>query len=198
MFRTIARIAFRNFLMRFKSTLVLIIGMSIPAMLLVGGLSLNDTVKNWIVKSLKNNFGPADISVENPRNNIFVRLALDQQIVDLLKERKDVLAILPVSESLVRVKYNGRTIDCLAMGVRSEDLSNFVGKEIQIPSQGVIISRDLADALNIKENDLVSINMTGQAGEFKVVQIGEEGFLNFKGDHLQFPGVIFMNADELT
>jgi len=197
-FRTIARIAFRNFLMRFKSTLVLIIGMSIPAMLLVGGLSLNDTVKNWIVKSLKNNFGPADISVENPRNNIFVRLALDQQIVDLLKERKDVLAILPVSESLVRVKYNGRTIDCLAMGVRSEDLSNFVGKEIQIPSQGVIISRDLADALNIKENDLVSINMTGQAGEFKVVQIGEEGFLNFKGDHLQFPGVIFMNADELT
>ncbi|WP_448535568.1 FtsX-like permease family protein [Pseudothermotoga sp.] len=198
MFKAIVKIAMRNFLMRFKSTFVLIVGMSIPAMLLVGGLSLNDTVANWINRSLKENFGPADVYVENPRNNIFVRLTLDQQTVDAIKARRDVLAILPVSESLVRLKHNEKTIDCLAMGVRSEDLSNFVGKEINIPPQSVIVSKDLAEALNIKQNDIVSINMTGQASEFKVVLIGEEGFLNFRGDHLQLPGVIFMNLDELT
>lgn len=198
MFKAIVKIAFRNFLMRFKSTFVLIVGMSIPAMLLVGGLSLNDTVANWINRSLKENFGPADVYVENPRNNIFVRLTLDQQTVDAIKAGQDVLAILPVSESLVRLKHNEKTIDCLAMGVRPEDLSDFVGREINIPPWSVIVSRDLAEALNIKQNDIVSINMTGQASEFKVVQIGEEGFLNFKGDHLQLPGVIFMNVDELT
>jgi len=198
MFKTIVTIALRNFLMRFRSTFVLIVGMSIPAMLLVGGLSLNDTVANWINRSLKENFGPADVYVENPRNNIFVRMALDPDVVDSIKERRDVLAILPVSESLVRVKHNEKTIDCLAIGVSSEDLGNFVGKEINIPPQSVIVSKDLAEALNIEQNDTVSINMTGQAREFKVVLIGEEGFLNFRGDHLQLPGVIFMNLNELT
>jgi len=196
-FRTILKISFRNFLMHFRSVFALIIGLSVPSMLLVGGLSLNDTISNWIRGSFEKNFGVVDAYVENQRSNIFLRLPVGQQVLSSLRERQEILSVLPVFETMVRLEYNDRMINCLAIGVIAEDLSNFVGSELHLPEKGVIVSKDLAQFLKIKEGEKVFINTAKETLELLVSQIGESGFLNFRGDHLQYSGTIFVNVSDL-
>lgn len=183
--------------MHFRSIFALIIGLSVPSMLLVGGLSLNDTISNWLKRSLDKNFGVADAYVENPRSNIFFRLPVDQQAVSSLREREEIFSVLPVFETMVRLEYDGRMIDCLAVGVIAQDLSEFVGSGLHLPEKGVIISKDLAQVLKIKESEKVVINTAKETVELLVSQIGEDGFLNFRGDHLQYSGAIFVNLSDL-
>lgn len=197
MLGTILKISWRNFLMHLRSVLALIVGLSVPSMLLVGGLSLNDTIANWIKRSLDENFGVADAYIENPRGNIFFRSPLDQQIVESIRNRQGVLAVLPVHETVVRVEHAGKMVDCLAISVLPKDLAEFVASDIDLPENTVIVSKDLAQLLNIKEKDKIFVNTPSDLLELEVVRVGESGFLNFRGDHLQYNGTIFVNLKDL-
>lgn len=189
-------IAFRNFVTRFKSVFVLILGVGVPSMLLVGGLALNDSIGRWIERSLSQNFGTADAYVENNRNNPFFKVPLNPQTTGSVKSYEKVLNVLPVSETLGRIKFGGETLDCLVVGLSPEDLRNFVAHEVRLPSKGAIVSKDLAELLNINEDATIAINMGRGNVEFKVTQIGKEGFLNFRGEVLQYPGAVFINKSD--
>ncbi|MEJ5230354.1 MAG: FtsX-like permease family protein [Pseudothermotoga sp.] len=197
MFRTILKISLRNFLMHLKAIFALIVGLSVPSMLLVGGLSLNDTVGSWIKRSFEKNFGKADAYAENPKSNVFFRVPLDQQVTASIKDFQGVLGVLPVFETMVRVEYSGKMVDCLAVGVMPKDLADFVASEIDLPERGAIVSKDLAQSLKVKESEKISVNTPKGTVELTVVKIGEEGFLNFRGDHLQYSGTIFVNLKDL-
>lgn len=189
-------IAFRSFVKRFKSVFVLILGLGVPSMLLVGGLALNDSISRWIGRSLPRNFGTADAYIENNKSNPFFKIPLNPRITETVKSCEKVLNVLPVSETLGRIKFGGKTLDCLVVSVSPEDLGNFVADDVRLPPKGAIVSKDLAELLNIDEDATITINMGGGNVEFKVTQIGEEGFLNFRGEVLQYPGVVFINKSD--
>ncbi|MEN3008038.1 FtsX-like permease family protein [Pseudothermotoga sp.] len=195
MLKTLLKIAFRNFSMRFKTTLVLILGICVPSMLLVGGLSLNDSISRFMEKSFSTNFGAADAYVENRRNNIFFKLPFDQEILDELKNEEEISAILPVGETLGRIEFNGRLKDCLVIMVDPKSLSEFVGKFVDL-SKGILVSKDLAQVMNISEGQLIDLNVGSGGKQLRVHQIGKEGFLNFRGENLHYAGTIFVDKDQ--
>ncbi|MGB9922600.1 MAG: FtsX-like permease family protein [Pseudothermotoga sp.] len=198
MTESILKIAFRNFRMHIKTALVLIVGIGVPAMLIVGGLSINDTIANWITSSFSKNFGSADAFVENRRNNIFMKMVLDEQTVSSLKDFPAVEKILPVSETLGRIEFNGKTLDCLIIALRHEDLQSFLGKRIDLSEGRVIVSKTIADFLNLSKNDEITVNIGAGEERFVVGGIGEEGFLNFRGENLHYAGTVFVHLDDLS
>lgn len=195
---SIFKIAFRNFRMHIKTALVLIVGIGVPAMLIVGGLSINDTIANWITSSFSKNFDPADAFVENRRNNIFMKMALDEQVVSSLKDFPAVEKILPVSETLGRIEFDGKTLDCLIIALRPEDLQSFLGKRVDLSERRVIVSKTIADFLSLSRNSKITVNIGAGEEQFVVGQIGEEGFLNFRGENLHYAGTIFVHVDDLS
>ena len=52
----IFKIAVRNFLKNWKISILVILGTMIATMLIVGALSLNDSVDNWFNEKIENNF----------------------------------------------------------------------------------------------------------------------------------------------
>lgn len=194
--KVVFKIAFRNFLMRFKSVFVLIFGIGVPSMLLVGGLSLNDSIGRWTKRSLAENFGCADAYVENRRNNIFFKIPLDQQIVDILRKHQKILSVLPVSESIAQIEYGGKILDCLVIATSPEELSYFVEEKIELVSNNILLSKELAQIMDIRENDFVALDMGRGQKQFKVVKISTDGFLNFRGENLQYAGTVFINRDD--
>ncbi|HOK84578.1 MAG TPA: FtsX-like permease family protein, partial [Pseudothermotoga sp.] len=198
MTESILKIAFRNFRMHIKTALVLIVGIGVPAMLIVGGLSINDTIANWITSSFSKNFDPADAFVENRRNNIFMKMVLDEQTVSSLKDFPAVEKILPVSETLGRIEFDGKTLDCLIIALRPEDLQSFLGKRVDLSERRVIVSKTIADFLSLSRNSKITVNIGAGEEQFVVGQIGEEGFLNFRGENLHYAGAIFVHVDDLS
>lgn len=196
MLGTLLKIAFRNFSTHFKSALVLMLGIGVPSMLIVGGLSLNDSISRLIEKSFSTNFGVADAYVENRRTNIFFKLPLDRTILDQLKNRREVSTVLPVGETLGRIEFDGQLKDCLVLVVDPEELANFVGKPTVL-FEGAIISKDLAQSMNISEGRTIVLNVASEELKLEVVQIGQDGFLNFRGENLHYAGTVFVNKDRL-
>lgn len=196
MMKSILKIAFRNFKMHFKTALVLIVGIGVPAMLIVGGLSINDTIKNWIVSSFSKNFGSADAYVESRRNNIFMKINLDEQTLVALKDFPDVIKILPVSEALGRVESKDRMIDCLILGLNPNDLEDFIEKRITLSKGEIIVSKMIADFLNLSKGEKVTVNIGAGEKQFEVKEVGEEGFLNFRGENLHYSGTVFIHIDD--
>lgn len=196
MFGTLLKIAFRNFSTHFKSVLVLMLGIGVPSMLIVGGLSLNDSISRLIEKSFSTNFGVADAYVENRQNNIFFKLPLDRTVLNELKNRKEISAILPVGETFGRIEFNGQLKDCLVLVVDPEELAKFVGKPIAL-SEGAIVSKDLAQSMNISEARSITLNVASEELKLEVAQIGQDGFLNFRGENLHYAGTVFVNKDRL-
>ncbi|WP_041075713.1 FtsX-like permease family protein [Thermotoga caldifontis] len=198
MTESIFKIAFRNFRMHIKTALVLIVGIGVPAMLIVGGLSINDTIANWITSSFSKNFDPADAFVENRRNNIFMKMALDEQVVSSLKDFPAVEKILPVSETLGRIEFGEKALDCLIIALRPEDLQSFLGERIELSERRVIVSKTIADFLNLSRNSEIILNIGAGEERFVVGGIGEEGFLNFRGENLHYAGTVFVHLDDLS
>ncbi|MDI3516573.1 MAG: putative transport system permease protein [Thermotogota bacterium] len=165
-------------------------------MLLVGGLALNDSISKWIEGSLSQNFGTADAYVENRRNNPFFKVAIDTQTVEAIRSFEGVLSVLPVSETMGRIKADGEFFDCLIVGVSSYDLKEFAETDVTLPSKGALVSRDLAELLSVEVGDTVEVNMGRGSVSFTVTQIGEKGVLNFKGEALQYAGTVFVNIDD--
>lgn len=183
--------------MRFRSVFVLILGVGVPSMLLVGGLSMNDSISHYIEKSFTANFGVADIYVENSRNNIFFKIPLDQKIIDELKNKQEISSVLPVAEILGRIGYNSKFQDCLVVGVEPQELERFVRTPVNLSKGSVIISKDLAKSLNIFEGDKITLNFARGEIQLTVAQIGQKGFLNFRGENLHYTGTVFVDKNDL-
>ncbi len=196
MMKTIIKIAFRNFKMHMKTAFVLILGVGVPSMLIVGGLSINDTIKNWITSSFSESFDPADAYVESRRSNIFLKVSLENRILDALREQPSILKILLVSESLGRVELDGKIVDCLVVGVNPSELEEFVGRKVQFAPGEAIISKTIANVLDIREGAILTINVGAGERQLTVKHIGNEGFLNFRGDSLHYNGTVFVHTDD--
>ncbi|MDK2886577.1 MAG: putative transport system permease protein [Thermosipho sp. (in: thermotogales)] len=186
----IFKIAFRNFFLNWKMSLLVILGTMIATMLVVGALSLNDSVNAWFAQKILRNFGNIDIVAKDKSDTFFFPKALDVENVDeyfsKLKEEgivKDYTFIELVS---ARIKKDERYLDIFAIGY-DEGLLNFSGQNVS----GIVISKDLADVLNLKKGDTISLITTSGLHEIKIDEIGVQEF-NFRGETGMTNGSIFM------
>ncbi|MFN3328945.1 MAG: ABC transporter permease, partial [Fervidobacterium pennivorans] len=84
---TILKISFRNFIKHWKVGLLAILGTMVATMLLVGGLSLNDSVSNYLRQKLTKNFGDVDLIIKDKADTIFLPKAVNKESIEtLLKE----------------------------------------------------------------------------------------------------------------
>lgn len=189
----IVKVALRNFLGNMKTSIIAIVGLSITLSLVVGALSLSDSIEAWKLKKLEENFGVADAYAE-PRMTSFVfnlqlSKKIDEEEIERLKDQ--VSKVLPVTEGNARINDS---LDVIAIGVEPEELSAFLGAEVSIPEGRVILGRSLAEKLGVKVGDTVWLDFVNKRGSFKVERIGESGFLNFKGEGVNSPGTVFLNV----
>ena len=186
----IFKIAFRNFFLNWKMSLLVILGTMIATMLVVGALSLNDSVDAWFAQKILKNFGHIDIVAKDKSDTFFFPKTLDVENVNKyfnkLKDEGIVKDFTFIELVSARIKKNGRYLDIFAIGY-DEGLLNFSGQNLS----GVIISKDLADVLNLKIGDTVSLITSNGTHEIKIDEIGVQEF-NFRGETGMTNGSIFM------
>ncbi|MBO8161197.1 MAG: FtsX-like permease family protein [Thermosipho sp. (in: Bacteria)] len=189
------KISFRNFLLNWKMSLLVILGTMIATMLVVGALSLNDSVDAWFAQKIVKNFGHIDIVAKDKKDTFFFPRALDiektSQYFDRLKREgvvKDYTYVALVSS---RIKKDDRFLDIFAIGY-DEGLLKFSGQKVS----GIVISKDLADVLNIKKGDSITLITTNGKKEIVIDEIGLQEF-NFRGETGMTNGSIFMPFEML-
>ncbi|HCF37519.1 MAG TPA: ABC transporter permease, partial [Thermosipho africanus] len=187
------KIAFRNFFSNFKLSLLVILGSMIATMLVVGALSLNDSVDSWFNSKLRNNFGNIDIVAKDKSDTFFFPKTLNvEQVEKYLNKYKNEGVVRDfVFTYLVssRIKHNGNFYDIFAIGY-DEKIKEFSKKDID----GIILSSDLAKTLNIKQGDTITIITPSGSKELKIDHIGLEEF-NFRGETGMTNGSIFIPKD---
>ncbi|MBB6062149.1 putative ABC transport system permease protein [Thermosipho japonicus] len=187
------KIAFRNFFSNFKLSLLVILGSMIATMLVVGALSLNDSVNSWFNSKLRNNFGNIDIVAKDKSDTFFFPKTLNVEQVEKYLNKyknegvvKDFVFTYLVSS---RIKHNGNFYDIFAIGY-DEKIKEFSKKDID----GIILSSDLAKTLNITQGDTITIITPSGSKELKIDHIGLEEF-NFRGETGMTNGSIFIPKD---
>ncbi|HOH54102.1 MAG TPA: hypothetical protein PLN23_07870, partial [Fervidobacterium sp.] len=71
------KIAFRNFSKHWKVGLLAILGTMVATMLLVGGLSLGDSVGIYLKDKVEKNFGSIDLIIKDKSDTIYFPKGLD-------------------------------------------------------------------------------------------------------------------------
>lgn len=190
------KFALRNFIKKWELTILLIIGAIIPSLLTVSSLSLNDSIQAYKYSQIEKNFGEADAYIANNKSSLFFSFPLSQMILDNLQENKNVNNILAVSENMGRIEKDNNFLEILIIAAKEEDLISFVGKDIGLKPGKVVISNSIAEKLSIGLNDNVTVHMAGGSKNLEVAYIGENGFLNYKGDLGQYPGTAFVCIED--
>ncbi|HBT51445.1 MAG TPA: hypothetical protein DEA49_04955 [Petrotoga sp.] len=190
------KFALRNFLKRWQVSILLVLGAIIPSLLTVSSLSLNDSIVSYRKTQVEVNFGQADAFIVNNRTSLFFSFPLSQMILDDIKSDPKIKNILPVSESLGRIEHNGRFLEVLVVAVKGEDLSNFVGQNIDISPGKVVVSKEIAKESGIDEGETIIIHMPGGSKNLEISHVGENGFLNYRGEMAQYPGSVFVNVSD--
>jgi len=188
----IVKVALRNFLGNMKTSIIAILGLSITLSLVVGALSLSDSIEIWKLKKLEENFGVADAYAEPKVTSFVFGFQMPKKIAEEEVERlkAQVSRVLAVAEGTARINDS---LDVIVIGVEPEELSAFLGVEVSIPEGKVILGRSLAEKLGVKVGDTVWLDFVSKRRFFKVERIGESGFLNFKGEGVNSPGTVFLN-----
>lgn len=186
----IFKIAFRNFFLNWKMSLLVILGTMIATMLVVGSLSLNDSVDAWFAQKILKNFGNIDIVAKDKSDTFFFPKTLDvnkvSEYFDKLKNEGVVKDYTFIDLVSARIKKDDRYLDIFAIGY-DEGLLKFSGQNVS----GIIISKDLADVLNLKSGDTFSLVTIKGSYEIKIDEIGFQEF-NFRGETGMTNGSIFM------
>lgn len=190
------KFAFRNFLKRWQVSILLLLGAIIPSLLTVSSLSLNDSIVSYRKTQVEVNFGQADAFVVNNRTSLFLSFPLSQMILDDLKSNPQVKNILPASESFGRIENNGRFLEVLVVAVEGEDLSNFIGQNIDLSPGKVVVSQEISNEIGVNEGETIVIHMPGGSKNLEISHIGEKGFLNYRGEMAQYPGSVFVNVSD--
>ncbi|KAF2959815.1 MULTISPECIES: ABC transporter permease [unclassified Thermotoga] len=191
----ILKIALRNFTKNLKISLVVILGLAISLSLVTGALSLSDSINVWKWERIEENFGNAD-AVAEPKSPSFLFFSfatskIDDSEIENLK--KQVKGVLPVSEDSARLN---NSLDVLVIATEPESLSDFVGESLTLNPGEAIVGKSVARLMNLKVGDRITLLFSSGSREFTIVKIGEEGFLNFKGESASLPGTVFINAED--
>ncbi|ODN30028.1 ABC transporter permease [Fervidobacterium thailandense] len=186
----VLKIAFRNFTKHWKIVLLAIMGTMVATMLLVGGLSLNDSVQRYLQTKIERNLGKIDLIVKDKADTIFFPKALNpEKIESFLHEFPEIRDFTPVKLAQVTVKIGKKYTDLFAIALTKEfkRFANFEGN-------GVIVSYDTAQAFDLKVGDQIEI-ITAK-GSYKVTINGfGEKELNFRGETTSANGTIFLPED---
>ncbi|AIY85777.1 MULTISPECIES: FtsX-like permease family protein [unclassified Thermotoga] len=191
----ILKIALRNFTKNLKISLVVILGLAISLSLVTGALSLSDSINVWKWERIEENFGNAD-AVAEPKSPSFLFFSfatskIDDSEIENLK--KQVKGVLPVSEGSARLN---NTLDVLVIATEPEYLSDFVGESLTLNPGEAIVGKSIAELMNLKVGDRITLLFSSGSKEFTVVKIGEKGFLNFKGESASLSGTVFINVKD--
>ncbi|MCX7653382.1 MAG: FtsX-like permease family protein [Fervidobacterium sp.] len=186
----VIKIALRNFSKHWKISLLAILGTFVATMLLVGGLSLNDSVSYYLNQKLSKNFGKIDLVIRDKADTIFLPKAINvSKIGKVLKNFKEIKDFVPVKLAQIRANINGKYVDLYAMAVTKE-LERYIGRKVT----GITISNDTAKTFNIAIGQKIEI-ITAKGSYNVEIQSFGEGELNFRGETASGNGTIFLPED---
>ncbi|HPF20209.1 MAG TPA: FtsX-like permease family protein, partial [Syntrophomonas sp.] len=141
-------------------SLVTILGVMSAVVLLVFSMFTNDAVDYM----LNRNFNEVN------RYDYTVRLAepIEYREIQYWQQWKDIYQIEPQLEMPIKIFYNGRSEDELCIGMtRDSDLKrvlNQAGERLQIPEEGLLISRRMAQRLGVRTGDKVRVETKMSVG----------------------------------
>lgn len=183
----VLKIAFRNFSKHWKIGLLAILGTFVATMLLVGGLSLNDSVSFYLNQKISKNFGKIDLVIRDKADTIFLPKAINTEKVEqALKDFSEVKDFTPVKLAQITARINGKYVDLYAVAI-TKDLENYIGRKIK----GITISSDTAKTFKMEIGQEIEI-ITGK-GTYKVnIQAFGDSELNFRGETSSSNGTIFL------
>lgn len=183
----ILKIAFRNFAKHWKIGLLAILGTFVATMLLIGGLSLNDSVNIYLKQKITKNFGKIDLVIKDKSDTIFLPKAINSDKVEIaLKQFGEVTDFVPVKLAQITAKIGSKYVDMYAIAV-SEKFRKYVGKSVE----KITISSDTAQAFSLKIGD--EIEIISSKGSFKVkIEMFGKDELNFRGETGSSNGTIFL------
>nr|WP_312058393.1 FtsX-like permease family protein [Fervidobacterium pennivorans] len=184
---TILKISFRNFIKHWKVGLLAILGTMVATMLLVGGLSLNDSVSAYLHEKLTKNFGEVDLIIKDKADTIFLPKAVNAESVEsLLKQYPQVKKYVPVKLAQVTARIKGKYVDLFAIAI-NKNFEKFLGQKVQ----PFTISEDTAKAFGINIGDEIEIITAKTSFNIKIGAFGK-GILNFRGETASANGTIFL------
>ncbi|RKX37167.1 MAG: hypothetical protein DRP19_02085 [Thermotogae bacterium] len=189
----ILKIVIRNFIKSWKSTLLTICGAMICSALVIGSLSLNDSVSSWNQSKIQNNFGRADAYVISRSSSMFFTPPIQPDSIERLRRLPVVENIIAVNQENGRVEFEDQSLECLVIATDSEELSKFSLTDLQLGINEAIVGKSLAHRMKISPGDEITIITPQKKLAVKVSQIGKEGFLNFRGNTGTLTGTVFVN-----
>ena len=156
-----AKMVCRNMLRNKARTLMSLIGALCCTMLIITSLSLNDSVRYFVGKYYEGTI----------RYSVRARLDADAGAVEGYRKRVDAELVEGVMDKSVSIRlddaFRATTLTVLEDGQR---LLNLGPDEtwIPLPTDGVLLSRKLAEALDAQAGDQVSIWLTGDSDPVSV------------------------------
>jgi len=186
----IFKIAFRNFSKHWKVGLLAILGTMVATMLLVGGLSLGDSVGIYLKDKVEKNFGSIDLIIKDKADTIYFPKGLDvEKMNTLLRNNPDVTKFVSVEMAQITAQIGSKYVDLFAIPLTS-DFKEFIGSDVN----KVTISADTARSFGLKVGS--EIEIVTSTGEYKVkIEALGEGELNFRGENASANGTIFLPED---
>lgn len=186
----IFKIAFRNFTKHWKIVLLAIMGTMVATMLLVGGLSLNDSVQRYLLTKIERNLGKIDLIVKDKADTIFFPKALNpEKIESFLRQFPEIRDFAPVKLAQVTAKIGRKYTDLFAIALTKE-LKRFANFE----ENGIILSYDTAKTFNLSVGDQIEIITAKGSYKLRIDGFGEKE-LNFRGETTSANGTIFLPED---
>lgn len=215
-YRTILKMSFRNIFRNKVETLLIIFGSMIGVAFILGPFSLNDSYNNFVLMNIKENLGEIDAVInyidDNYNEDIinFINKLNNNKLLDgKIYIYQDYIS---VSQRDAIKKLDYENINRVSViGMSYEELLDFGKHKIDVPdslkqleNNEAIISKDLANSLNIKIGDEIEIVDNFDAvsilfpKRYNVIDIIEpSGVLNYRGTQRGIiNGILFLNYEE--
>ncbi len=189
--KTIFQIAIRNFIKHWRVTILIIIGSMIATILMIGGLSVNDSVSKFLSDKVLKNFGSIDIVAREKTDTIFLPKELDlEKALPVLESSKEIKKYVPVRLAQANIIVNGKYADIYVLEVTPE-FEKFIGKKVA----KTVISKDSALGFNILRGQEIEIVTAKGNFKIKIDDFGSDE-LNFRGETASQNGTLFLQTQE--
>ncbi|SHF17540.1 putative ABC transport system permease protein [Marinitoga hydrogenitolerans DSM 16785] len=211
----VLKIAFRNIFRIKRESFLMVLGSMIGTTFIIGSLGMNDSFKNYIYKSVDLYFGEID---EVINSKISINYSKIEPFINELKEKDLIDGVIPIFFKLYPVTKKGNIrglkvseiSQASIVGMDYHLILDFGENKISLPEEFLklkdneaIITKRLADKLNIKSGDEIEI-ITGASPinilfpkRFTIVKIVDsKGLLNYRGlDANNGVGTIFITLN---
>lgn len=184
------KIGLRNVKRRIGNTVLVIIGSMVGTALISGSLVLGDSLDKTFVNLVEDQIGEIDVYLnfkEIAPSPLGVATVNQKEVGELKKTLNDeqidgVLPVLLFYSSPQKIDQNGNTIinayQIQLTGYNFEDLKSF-GQNPQVledlkSDNGIIVSKNAADLLELNIGDMVSVKVFNQPVVFEVEKISED------------------------